>query len=55
MTTMKNKPISFNLDNPSDKYLFDQLKGIKNFSSYAKSLIADDLKRKVIKVEVGKK
>ncbi|MGJ9460146.1 hypothetical protein [Oceanobacillus sp. CF4.6] len=57
MATMKNKPISFNLDNPTDKYLFDQIKSVKNFSGYAKSLIAKDLKynRDVIKVEVGNK
>ncbi|MYL45079.1 hypothetical protein GLV94_05440 [Virgibacillus halodenitrificans] len=57
MTTMKNKPISFNLDNPSDKQLFDHVKDIKNFSAYAKSLIAQDIqyKRNVIRVEVGKK
>ncbi|MRG87026.1 hypothetical protein [Salinibacillus xinjiangensis] len=56
MTTMKNKPISFNIDNPNDKYLFEQIKNIKNFSGYAKSLIANDLryKNKGIKVEVGK-
>ncbi|WP_170140790.1 hypothetical protein [Oceanobacillus arenosus] len=57
MTTMKNKPISFNLDNPGERYLFEHVKDIKNFSGYAKSLIAKDLKykRDVIKVEVGNK
>jgi hypothetical protein len=46
MTTMKNKPISFNLDNPGDRKLFDHVKEIKNFSGYAKSLILDDLNKK---------
>lgn len=57
MTTMKNKPISFNLDNPNDLKLFEYVKDIKNFSGYAKSLIANDMryKQNVIKVEVGKK
>jgi len=43
MATMKNKPISFNLDNPEDQKLFEHVKDIKNFSGYAKSLILDDL------------
>jgi len=56
MTTMKNKPVSFNLDNPGDKKLFEHVKDVKNFSGYAKSLIYADLKRKSeIKVEVGNK
>lgn len=56
MTTMKNKPVSFNLDNPGDKQLFDYVKGIKNFSGYAKSLIHNDLKRQTgIKVVIGNK
>jgi len=55
MTTMKNKPISFNLDNPSDMRLYEYVKDIKNFSGYAKSLIEEDLKRKTIKVAIGNK
>lgn len=55
MTTMKNKPVSFNLDNPNDRQLFEHVKDIKNFSGYAKSLIDEDLKRKVIKVVIGNK
>lgn len=46
MTTMKNKPISFNIDNPEDKQLYEHVKGIKNFSGYAKLLISNDLKSK---------
>lgn len=42
---MKNKPISFNLDNPKDQKLFEHVKEINNFSGYAKSLILDDLNK----------
>lgn len=52
MATMKNKPVSFNLDNPEDLKRYDHVKGI-NFSGYVKSLIDSDIKR--IKVVVVKK
>ena len=55
MATMKNKPISFNIDNPHDKQLFNYVKDIRNFSAYAKSLIAKDMKSSKIIVEVGNK
>lgn len=55
MATMKNKPISFNIENPRDKQLFDHVKDIKNFSAYAKSLIAQDMKSSKVIVEVGNK
>lgn len=48
MATMKNKPISFNLDNPQDHKIFDHIKDIKNFSGYAKSLILDDLNKRSV-------
>ena len=40
---MTNKNISFNLDNPEEKKLYDQIKNVKNFSAYAKSLIKKDV------------
>lgn len=57
MSTMKNKPVSFNLDNTDDKDLFDYVKNIKNFSGYMKTLIKHDLefRQRTIKVEVGSK
>lgn len=47
MATMKNKPVSFNLDNQTEKHLYKQMQQIKNFSGYVKMLIADDLKRQL--------
>lgn len=46
MAIMKNKPISFNLDNPKEQMLYDHVKNIENFSGYAKALIMDDLNKK---------
>jgi hypothetical protein len=46
MATMKNKPVSFNLDNKEDQKLLEHVKGIKNFSGYVKSLIGQELIKK---------
>jgi hypothetical protein len=44
MATMKNKPVSFNLDNPNDQRRFEHVQGI-NFSGYVKSLIDRDMRK----------
>lgn len=46
MATMKNKPVSFNMENPIDQQLLEHVKELKNFSGYVKTLIVQDLRRK---------
>jgi hypothetical protein len=55
MAVMKNKAISFNLNNCKDKQLLDHIEGITNFSAYIKMLIEGDMRKTKIIVEVGKK
>lgn len=43
--SMKNKGVSFNLDDPGQKSLYDFAVGQSNFSSYVKRLIQSDRDR----------
>jgi hypothetical protein len=42
---MKNKPISFNLDNEKEKALYDHAQMQGNFSKYIKQLMAYDIQK----------
>lgn len=44
MATMRNKPVSFNMDNEEDRKQYEHIKDIKNFSGFMKSLIDKEIK-----------
>ncbi|WP_077621581.1 hypothetical protein [Sediminibacillus massiliensis] len=45
MATMKNRPVSFNLDNLVDEKRFNHVKDVDNFSGYVKKLIDRDMQK----------
>lgn len=46
MAIMKNKPVSFNIENVDEKTLLDHANTQQNFSGYVKRLMWEDMKRK---------
>lgn len=48
MSTMKSKSISFNVDDPIEKDLYQWSVKLDNFSGYVKNLIRDDKKKKLM-------
>jgi hypothetical protein len=45
MAVMKNKPVSFNLENEEDKKLHEYASKINNFSGHIKKLMKEEMKR----------
>ncbi|WCK53815.1 hypothetical protein PP175_21230 [Aneurinibacillus sp. Ricciae_BoGa-3] len=45
MAVMKNKPVSFNLENEEDRRLHEYAIRIKNFSGYIKQLMKEEMKK----------
>lgn len=54
MATMKTKQVSFNLDNPKERELYNRCDKLSNFSGFAKKVLTDRLIVNDIKVEVGR-
>jgi hypothetical protein len=50
VATMKNKPVTFNLDSDKEKQLFEYVMGRPNFSGYVKELIEKEINRKKTEV-----
>jgi hypothetical protein len=46
LAIMKNKPVSFNIENQMDKALLDYANTKSNFSGYIKKLMQEDMKRR---------
>lgn len=45
VATMKNKPVSFNIENPTDRQLLEHANAQGNFSGYIKRLMRNELNR----------
>lgn len=56
MAIMRNKPVSFNMENVTEKALLDHANTQQNFSGYVKRLMQEDMKRRqpaMIRTEGG--
>lgn len=51
MATMKSKSISFNVDDPAEKALYEWSLKLDNFSGHVKSLLTQDKKKKLMPAE----
>jgi hypothetical protein len=51
VATMRNKPVSFNMENEDEKQLFEYVNRISNFSGYVKKLMWNDMNRKKPEME----
>jgi hypothetical protein len=45
VATMKNKQVSYNLENPEEKRQYEFVKAIKNYSGYVKGLVGQDMEK----------
>ncbi len=45
MATMKNKPVSFNIENTAERQLLEHANTKDNFSRYIKKLMREDMNR----------